>query len=222
MFVSFSQETKTEIGSTKDLDSLYREDQFYISVSYNLLINRPKTIDQTNFSWGLHMGFIRDMPINTRRNVSVGLGVGYSFNIYNHNLFIGEKEGTEESVFISLDGEDFNFNQIRTHLVEAPLEFRFRTSVPNTHRFYRFYTGLRIGYLYHFKSRFGNNAIKVNQTNVNELDRWRVGATFTFGWNTFNFQLYYGLNSLFNNTAKVEGDTIGFNPIKAGLIFYLL
>ncbi len=222
LFLCVSQETGSSVQEDKTLDSLYREDQFYVGVTYNLLLNRPTNITQSGFSGGVHLGFTRDMPVNKRRNIAIGLGIGYSVNVYNHNLFIGEEEGTEESVFTSLQGEDFDRNQITTHLVEAPLEFRWRTSVPDTHKFYRIYTGLRVGYLYHFSSNFKRSDLQIKQTKVNELNRWRFGATFTFGWNTFNFHFYYSINSLFDDTAVIEGDTIGFNPAKVGLIFYIL
>jgi len=203
-------------------DSLYREDQFYIGVTYNLLLNRPESLDQSDFSGGIHMGFIRDMPINKRRNLAIGLGIGYSFNVYNHSLFIGEEEQTEESVFLNLKGVNFSANKITTHLIEAPLELRWRTSIPDTHKFYRVYSGIRLGYLYHFKSSFNGEGITVKQTAVNELTRFRLGATFTFGWNTFNFHFYYSLNSLFDDKAILEEDEIGLNPMKVGLFFYLL
>ncbi len=221
-FLCMSQEKIPDLSKEQTIDSLYREDQFYVGVTYNLLFNRPKDIDQSGFSGGLHFGFTRDMPINKRRNVAVGLGIGYSVNVYNHDLFIGEEEGTEESIFTRLQAESFDTNRFTTHLVEAPLEFRWRTSVPETHKFYRIYTGFRIGYLYHFSSNFKGSDIQIRQTKVNELNRWRFGATFTFGWNTFNFHFYYSLNSLFDDTAVLEGETIGLNPAKVGLIFYIL
>ncbi|MEB3344196.1 porin family protein [Aquimarina gracilis] len=222
LFLGVSQETKSNEQEYKAIDSLYREDQFYVGVTYNILLNKPDKVDQSGFSVGLHLGFTRDMPINKRRNVAFGLGLGYSLNVYNQNLFIGEEEETESSVFTSLEGEDFDTNRITTHLVEAPLEFRWRTSVPETHKFYRIYTGFRIGYLYHFKSNFKGSNLQIKQTKVNELNRWRFGATFTFGWNTFNFHFYYSLNALFDDNAVLEGESIGLNPAKVGLIFYIL
>ncbi len=220
--ISLGQDTGLESDQNKVIDSLYREDQFYVGITYNLLFNRPANINQSGFSVGVHMGFTRDMPINKRRNVAFGLGLGYSVNVYNQNLFIGEEEGTEQSVFINLDGENFDRNQFTTHLIEAPLEFRWRTSVPETHKFYRIYTGFRVGYLYHFSSNFKQSDLRIRQTKVNELNRWRFGATFTFGWNTFNFHFYYSLNSLFDDNAEIDGNTIGLNPAKVGLIFYIL
>ncbi|MDY8136779.1 porin family protein [Aquimarina sp. 2201CG5-10] len=217
-----AQEVVSEPEPAKVLDSLYREDQFYVGLTFNLLSNRPADVNQSGFSGGMHFGFIRDMPINKRRNVAIGLGLGYSFNTYGQNLFIGEEEGTDQSIFSSLKGIDFNTNRFVTHIVEAPLEFRWRTSVADTHKFYRIYTGIKVGYLYAFRSNFEQTGNRVRQTKIEELNRWRYGAMFTFGWNTVNFHFYYNLNPLFNDEAKIDGENVGLNSIKIGLMFYIL
>lgn len=222
VFLSFGQETEQDSDQKIEIDSLYREDQFYVGVTFNLLFNKPADISQSGFSGGVHLGFVRDMPINKRRNVAIGLGVGYSLNVYNQNLFIGEEQGTEQSVFSSLNGIEYNTNRFTTHLVEAPLEFRWRTSVPETHKFYRIYTGIRMGYLYSFSSNFKQPNNQIKQSKIDELNRWRLGATFTFGWNTFNFTFYYSLNTLFNDDAVIEGEAVGLNTAKIGLMFYIL
>ncbi|GAA4276868.1 porin family protein [Aquimarina mytili] len=222
MFLSFGQENNADIGSEKVLDSLYREDQFYVGVTYNLLLNRPEGISQSGFSGGLHVGFIRDMPINKKRNVAIGIGVGYSLNVYNHNLFIDKEEGTQNTIFNSLEDVDFSTNRFATHIVEAPFEFRWRTSVPETHKFYRIYTGFKLGYLFSFNSNFKDPESRIKQTTINELDRLRMGITFTFGWNTFNFHFYYSLTPLFTDEALLGQETVGLRPAKVGLTFYIL
>lgn len=221
-FFSFSQAKELDSPEDVEIDSLYREDQFYAGVTFNLLLNKPSNISQSGFSGGLHLGFIRDMPINKNRNLAIGLGLGYSLNIYIQDLFIGEEANTERSIFSSLDGIDYKSNKFSTHLIEAPLEFRWRTSTSETHKFYRIYAGIKMGYLYAFRSNFKQTDNKVRQATVDGLQRWRTGATFTFGWNTFNFHFYYGLNSLFDETAKINNENVGLNTAKIGLMFYIL
>lgn len=220
--LSFGQEAEVNQSSVQVVDSLYREDQFYVGFTFNLLFNRAKDIDQSGFSGGLHFGFTRDMPINKKRNIAIGLGLGYSMNTYGQNLLIEEENENRESVFSSLSNIDYETNRFTSHLIESPLEFRWRSSVPHTHKFYRIYTGLRLGYLYYFKSNFQQLGNQVKRTEIDELNRWRVGATFTFGWNTFNFHFYYSLNPLFNNNAQIDGENVGMNVCKIGLMFYIL
>ncbi|MGA9589850.1 MAG: porin family protein [Salegentibacter sp.] len=222
----FSQvEEEGRLNSVPDtipsvIDSLYREDQFYVGFSFNLLTNKPSVVSQSGFSGGLHLGVIRDFPLNKQRNIAIGAGVGWSINSYGQNLFIGE-DTQGGSIFRSLKGVDYNSNRFTTQLVEVPLQFRWRTSSPLTYKFWRVYTGLRLGYIYYFRSHFYQTGNRVVQTKVPELDRFRLGTTFTFGYNTFNFQFYYSLNPLFSS-GKVEGEDIGLSALKIGLMFYIL
>lgn len=203
------------------IDSLYREDQFYVGFSFDLLLNKPSTISQSAFSGGLHLGFTRDFPLNKRRNIGVAAGLGWSIDTYGQNLFIGETDAGE-TIFRSLNKSiDYRTNRFSTQSLEIPLEFRWRTSTPETYKFWRLYTGLKLGYVYYFKSNFVQPDNQVIQTKLPELDRMRLGATFTFGYNTFNFQFYYSLNSLFKD-AKVDGEEVGMSPFKIGLMFYIL
>ncbi|QED38729.1 PorT family protein [Antarcticibacterium arcticum] len=209
-------------GTASVIDSLYREDQFYIGLTFHLLHDLPEEVTQKGFSGGVHLGFIRDFPINKRRNVAIGVGAGWSINTYGQELFIGEDDN-EQTIFRDLNALDIEYdtNRFSTQLVEVPLEFRWRTSTPESYRFWRIYTGVRLGYIYHFKSNFRQEGNQVVQTDIPELERFRLGTTFTFGYNTFNFHLYYNLTPFFNN-ARLNDTEFGVHSFKVGLMFYLL
>lgn len=204
------------------IDSLYREDQIYIGFTFHLLSDLPGEVKQKGFSGGIHTGFIRDFPINERRNIAIGAGLGWSINTYGQELFIGE-EPDGETIFRDLNNlnVDYDTNRFSTHLVEVPLEFRWRTSTPESYRFWRVYTGFRLGYVYYLKSNFREEGNQVIQTDVPEFDRFRIGTTFTFGYNTFNFHVYYNLNPFFKD-AVLNDEQIGISTFKVGLMFYIL
>lgn len=209
-------------GAASVIDSLYREDQFYIGLTFHLLHDLPEEVTQKGFSGGLHLGFIRDFPLNERRNIAVGVGAGWSINTYGQELFIGE-DLNGQTIFRDLNALEIEYdtNRFSTQLVELPLEFRWRTSVPESYRFWRIYTGLKLGYIYHFKSNFQQEGNQVVQTDVPELERFRLGTTFTFGYNTFNFHVYYNLNPYFKD-AQLNNTEFGIHTFKVGLMFYLL
>ena len=151
-FLGFSQSYNSD---TSELDEKYREDQFYASVTYNLLNEKPKGISQTGFSSGFHFGFIRDMPINQKRNVAIGLGMGISTNSYNQkNVLIEEIDNT--IYFTKIDEGEYNVskNKFTTYLVEVPLEIRWRTSNQQDYNFWRIYTGFKMGYVFYNSSKF--------------------------------------------------------------------
>jgi len=203
-----------------EVDSLYREDQFYLGLTFHLLGDLPADVSQSGFSGGLHFGFIRDIPINKRRNVAIGIGAGWSINTYGQELFIGNGENGK-TVFSSLNDVDYNTNRFSTQLLEAPIEFRWRTSTATTNKFWRVYAGLRLGYMYYSKSTFRDADNRITVTNIPELDKFRLGTTLTFGYNTFNFHVYYNLNPMFNN-AKLNEESIDMSVFKLGLMFYIL
>jgi hypothetical protein len=204
-------------------DSLYREDQIYFGLTFNAMADLPTGVDQSGFSGGIHAGFIRDMPFNQQRNWSFGAGLGFSMNVYNNTLFIGE-DNNENTVFKAIDESeiDFTINRFSTFLVEAPLQIRWRTSTSKSYSFWRIYTGLKIGYIYYFKSRFKQTNNEVIQTKLNaDLNRLRYGATFTFGYNSFNFHVYYSLNSFFDGQISKSTENVGMSTFKIGLMFYI-
>ena len=206
------------VTDSTSIDSLYREDQFYAGLGFNLLLNRPKGIRQSGFSGGLNFGFIRDMPINKRRNVALGVGLGWSANSYGFNLLIDESQ--PNPVYTKL--ERYKSNRLSLYLIEMPLEFRWRTSTPTSYKFWRIYGGLRVGYIHYSKIKSEYEDIRLAQYNLDELERLRYGLTFTFGYNTFNFTVYYSLNSLFDGSLKDSNVSVKLNPLKVGLTFYIL
>ena len=213
---AFSQEESAEI-----VDSLYKEDQFYIGVTYNLLGNKPNDLSQSGFSSGIHFGFIKDMPINEKRNVAIGIGLGYSMNSYNQNMQIQEV-GDGSYSYAILDGDTYSKNRFTSHLIELPIEFRWRTSTPTEFRFWRIYTGFKIGYNVINASKFNGDSGAYKLTNIDDLNKVEYGLTLSAGYNTWNIYFYYGLNPIFSDNAVLDGEVINMNAIKVGLMFYIL
>lgn len=213
-----SQERQQEIV----LDSLYVEDQFYISSTYNFFGKIFDDLRQSGFSFGLHFGFIKDVPLNKRRNIAVGLGLGYSTNSFNNNLFIN-KDANNTTTF-NIIGSDVSFtkNKFSHHLIELPFEFRWRTSTASTYKFWRIYTGLKLGYVVGYNSKFLGDPKDLKIKNIDEVNKFQYGLTMSAGYNTWNFYAYYALNPIFSNQARLNSNTIAINAIKIGLIFYIL
>lgn len=205
------------------VDSLYREDQFYVGVTFNLLSNKPNQVSQNGLSGSLQLGFIRDMPFNKRRNKAIGVGLGISIDTFNQNLFIGEESNGETTSF-SVIADDVNEdkNRFTFYSLEVPVQYRWRTSTPTKYGFWRIHTGVQFGYIFRFKSTFVNEGNEVNQTDVPELNELQYGLTFAFGYGAFNFQAYYGLNTLFDDSAQLNQEAVDLQVIRLGLQFYFL
>ncbi len=203
-------------------DTLYREDQIYFGITYNLLVNSPSGINSRGLSGGIQGGILRDMPINRRRNIAIAVGLGLAYDQYGQNLFIGE-DPNGNTIFRALDGNvDFDQNRFGMALIEVPLEFRWRTSTPTEYRFWRIYAGARFGYAYWYKATFKQSGNNVNQTDIPEFNPFRVSATLSFGYNTFNFFAAYSANPFFKDAYMPDGEKIGWASLKVGLMFYIL
>lgn len=216
------EDAKRKKDSTKItvtvIDSLYREDQFYIGLTYNLLQNRPKGLSQNSFSSGLHIGFLRDIPLNKRRNYAIAIGLGYSMNDYRQNMKIKKTD----NVFNYQLENDFDKNKFALHYIDLPLELRWRTSTIQSHRFWRIYTGVKLSYLILNKSKFTSSDETLRYFGNDDFNKFQYGAYISFGYNTWNFHAYYGLNSLFKSDTKLDGNSIDMNTLNIGLMFYIL
>ena len=76
----FSQRDSLQIGNK------YWEDQLYIDVTYNLLANQPKQLGETGFSYGVALGYMKDIPFNNTGKTALAIGLGYSHDSFSHGL----------------------------------------------------------------------------------------------------------------------------------------
>jgi Outer membrane protein beta-barrel domain len=212
----FSQE-KPDFAA---VDSLYREDQFYFNISYNILRNRPSTISQNSLSSGINFGFLRDFPINKLRTLAVAPGLGLSFNNYKQNLIIEEKNsGISYSVIPS--ESPYDKNKLGLYFVDVPIEFRWRTSTFESHKFWRIYGGVKLSYLLYSRSRYISEGKDFKIDNNSDLNKFQYGVYMAAGYNTVNFYVYYGLQDLFKE-ASLSNSSVDMRTLNLGLMFYIL
>lgn len=213
----FSQEQLTDSTA---LDSKYLEDQFYVGIGYNVLLDKPTDVVQRNLSYNLQLGFIKDIPFNERRNFGIGLGLGYAINSYYSNVVANESNGGIS--YEIMDQADFNRSKLETHSVELPFEIRWRTSTAEEYKFWRIYAGAKLGYVFSGRSRVvmedGTDAFANG-----DMEQWQYGLMVNFGYNTWNVHAYYALNPLLRDGTQLSnGDPIKMRALRIGVIFYIL
>jgi len=221
-FIFFSifinaQNKKDSINSNQ---KKYLEDQLYITLTYNLLANKPASINLRGFSNTLSLGYIRDIPFNKNENIGIGLGLGYSKSTYFHNMKINvENDNTFFRDFEDID--DFDSNKLIFHSLDLPIEFRIRNSTYEKQKFFRFYLGMNFSYVFHHKSTYnlyGNQKF----SNFDKFNKFQYGLTTSIGYGTWNGYLYYGLTNLFNDAKFNGAENIEMKSVRFGLIFYIL
>lgn len=201
-------------------NSRYFEDQFYVGITYNFILNLPDEVNQRNFSYGLQAGFIKDIPLNGDRTFGVGLGLGLGLYTYYTNI---RGIDLEDGIFYERveDIEEFKRSKLETHILEIPLELRWRNSDAATYSFWRIYAGVKFGYIFNARSKFVLEDNKDSFRNTDVRD-FQYGLTFNFGYHNFNVHAYYSLTNLFNDNITLEGNAIEFTPLRVGLVFYIL
>jgi len=218
----FSQdEDKPKIEPKIKIDSLYREDQFYVAVTYNLLVHNPEGLKQDRFSAGVSFGFLRDMPINKDRTVAIAAGLGLSYKNYYQNLAIINQEDGTHSYGVNPYNE-FVSNKFTHYLVDLPIEFRWRNSTYESHKFWRIYGGVKFSYVFSDRSVLdaGEDTYKIK--NNPDVNNFQYGVYLSSGYNTWNVYAYYGLTPMFKSVKTVQGESIDMRTMNIGLIFYIL
>ncbi|MCW2118190.1 porin family protein [Flavobacterium sp. 7A] len=224
MFSFFNLSAQEDIDEEKPtlvvVDSLYREDQFYFGFTFNTLQNGPANLNQSKFSTGFSAGFLRDMPVNKKRNIAFATGLGFTYNNNIQNIKIRQSGQTNTySVFAS--ASDYSKNRFSQLYVDVPIEFRWRTSTYESYKFWRIYGGVKFSYLVsnRYVSEVNNSKIVIN--NNKDFEKLQYGLYLATGYNTFNIYAYYGLNSLFKS-ADISNEKLNLNALNLGVIFYIL
>ena len=202
-------------------DPKYREDQFYLSLSYNLMQGKPPSYSQNSLSTGFTLGFLRDMPVNEARTYAIAVGLGYSYNNIKHNLFVSEINN--DPVYNVVPEGSFDKNKLVLHYLELPIELRWRNSNEYSHKFWRVYTGFKVSYLMNDRSQFESSEGRVWVRRNPDMNKFILGAYLAAGWNTWNFYAYYGITPIYGPDANNDkGVDIKLNSLNIGLMFYIL
>ena len=200
-------------------DSLfYREDQFYLDLNLLLQGNAIDDFQQNGFSRSLHLGFLRDIPINKKGNRSIGLGLGYGYQRLVNSLNI-EKE--ERSFLFSVPERNRALrNIISYHQLQLPIEIRWRTSTSFNHDFWRVYLAYRFSYQFAGKyTPFFGRPFNI----PNQINPFQHTLGLSFGYGSWNLRFAHEMVPLIDDKVTLDtGRSPRINPIHIGLIFYFL
>lgn len=204
----FSQVDSLKIGDK------YLEDQLYLGVSYDVMLNQPKGTSSSSFSYSFSFGYIKDIPLRKEGDIAVGIGAGYGFNSFNHGLQTTNGNSLQLAT-------DITSNKIILHNIELPIQFRWRTSDAVTYSFWRIYSGIKLTYNFSNAFKYVQNNRAIKFTNIPIYRDFQAGLEMSAGYGTFNFYFYYGLTPIYKNVT-INNETVNSNILKFGLIFYIL
>jgi hypothetical protein len=220
VFFNFLLAFVLNLSAQKDslqLGDRYAEDQIYASISYAQFFNQPKEISRSDFSYAISIGFIKDIVLNKKGNISVALGIGYGFDFFNHELRVEEVN----NVTLFKNATNLSSNVFKSHNLEFPFEVRLRTSNAKKYDFWRVYAGVK--FLYNFSNQFEfvEDIKKIRYQNVSSYNKFQYGLSISAGYDEVNINFFYSLTPTFTNAA-IGLENIDSSILKFGLIFYIL
>ena len=182
-----------------------------------LLNSDQEKFKRQGISKQFQIGFVRDIPLISSSKLAIGLGLGYSFQDYNSNL-VKFNVNNGNSIFII----NYTLNQkskLSFNFIEFPISFRWR-NISFNNKFERVYAGFKFQRNFLSKLKYRNGDIK----NISdEVNNWNKELYLSFGYNTWNVYLSYGLNQIMKNFYnQYSGKSFNVRSIKIGLIFYML
>ena len=195
-------------------DSFYREDQIYVSIGYPLLIDTPEGLTQNKLSHTFSLGFVRDMPINSARNLAFGLGLGLNYNVVYTNLQF--TDDIKSTTFVSGDV----INQWNSVDAEIPIEFRWRSSTPTNYQFWRIYAGV-VGY-YSLSAKQRTRAALTESISSLSVQNFRLALRLNVGNNSWNLTYTHPIDSFFDFDKSTQNKSLSqLKTAKLGLVFYI-
>ena len=215
----FAQQEEEE-NTNLYIDDHYLEDQFYLGIQYNFLTGTQSSIKNTGVPFGIETGFIKDIPLNKKRNKALGIGVGYHFDVIRPNIVITKNnDGLVYNIDNSYSRYDFT-----SHNLEFPIEYRWRTSTPTNDSFWRIYSGVSFIYNIQNSASFDDSSGDTTKfTNLAALNNTNFSLYTSIGFGTWNFHIKYYLNPTFKESLRTEtGEKLNFNQLKIGVMFYIL
>ena len=217
-------------GLTAQVDSTaqrnfvhYLEDQVFFNVSYINIRHLYPGISQQGFSHAISFGFIRDIPVNLRRNLGFGLGFGYERDVYYQNLRISKEEQTGAITYQVLAPDDYINNAFVVKKLVFPIEFRYRNSTAERFRFFRIYTGMMLGYTVGAESHYETEKVALHYIKLSDIPNgWQYGLYLYAGYGELNGFVYYGLNDLFSPQVEIGGSHVPMYDLKFGVMLSFL
>ena len=160
-------------------------------------------------------------PWIKRGIIGLAAGVGLSYQLTYINL--KAQEGSNGLLYdiVSIEDEHIQKNYYEQYAVDFPIEFRWRTSTPYTHKFWRIYAGVKPSLI--FSSGYKLSSESQSYTLHPEvLKGFQCSLYAAIGHNTWNIYVQYGLRPLFRDTYTQSGTSLQSYLLNIGLIFYIL
>jgi uncharacterized membrane protein YciS (DUF1049 family) len=209
----------------QDQDTFTEHLKTRIDIFTDLWQNTPDALNEKTINRGINIYSMYAFPIKNS-NFSIDLGAGFgSHNLYHDNNVLEKDEQGNTQFGVIPDtlanGAGINVNNAKMNFtyLDIPLEFKIETE-----NAIRAAIGFKVGMLINSMSKYkGDNyidgsgdEIKLKEKNLDNVNRFRYGATVRVGYKWIDLSAYYSLSTLFeeNKGPEMYPVSVGISLVK--------
>jgi len=187
-----------------------------VDIFNDFVQDSPEGIDFRDINPGFNIYGLYSYQIpKSNFSLAIGLGLGMH-NLHSNGLL---RDTSNVSYFepfpdkINGADADYKTNKLQLTYLDIPAEIRFKSKSG-----IRVALGIKAGYLISAHTKFrgdnpeGGRVIKIKESRLPNLEKWRFGPTFQVGYKWVNFTGFYSLSKIFT-----EGAGPYIYPISVGI-----
>jgi hypothetical protein len=191
------------------------KDRLVLEVNHTGWLGVPNNLREKIFSGGVNFMLFFDHPMGTSHFSFAWGGSISSYNIHGPIDIVYTTDSASRTVqysALTYRNASYDINRIGLKIIEAPVEFRFRTW---TDYQFKLSLGFKIGYVVQsFRKIYDSNG-KVKIYDIAGINPWRYGITLRMGWEQLHLTAFYSLSEFF---ASGKG-TPGVIPFSVGFAY---
>lgn len=220
-FIGSAQETDGK--DTKTTVQKPSRDFVMLQLTYNMLLDKPDSINLKGFNRGVNFYLCYDFPIaKSKFSFAAGIGISASNYYFKDQRVVTNDTGTAAAVrFVDTTG--FKRSKMNVAYLSAPFELRFFGNKVNRNKGFKAAIGLQVGTLMgsHVKTNYTiqSTSVKANDKTSTKryLTPWNFAATARLGWGNFSLFGSYNLTPLYKEFQGPQMTPISFGLCIQGL-----
>lgn len=190
-------------------------DRLVLEVNHTGWLGLREELREKPLSGGVNFLLFFDHPLG-KSHFSLAWGGGISsYNIHGPIELVYQTDSATGAInFTSIEPRQapYRINRIGLKIIEAPLEFRFRTF---TDYQFKLSVGFKVGYVVQSFRKIYDASAKVKIFEIAGINALRYGVTLRIGWEQLHLAAFYSLAEFFE---KGKG-TPGVVPFTFGLAY---
>lgn len=148
-------------------------------------------------------------------SLAIGLGLGMH-NLHSNGLLSDSSANSVLTPFpqkINGNNADYKLNKLQLTYLDIPAEIRFKSKGG-----FRLAAGIKAGYLLSAHTKYrgddldGGRTVKIKESKLPNLEKWRFGPTFQVGYKFVNLTAFYSISKVFTETTEID-----IYPISLGI-----